>query len=110
MPVACFTHMSTHRNFSGSLAGLMVAAVALSGCVASYPNGTPIAGAYVSANPVRPGTADFCRVYARQTAGNSYENLVDRGEDSFGARFIKEQSARQAGSRAYRRCLAGRTN
>ncbi|MCQ0989479.1 hypothetical protein [Jiella marina] len=81
---------------------------ALAGCntATPYPNGSPIAGARVSANPYQPGTDRYCREYARQTAANDYQGRVDRSEDSFGARAIKAQSARRDGGRAYRRCLA----
>ena len=76
---------------------------------APYPNPSPIYGARVSANPHPRGSEGFCREYARQTAGNSYENNVDRGEDSFGVRVFTEQRARDEGDAAYRRCRAGRT-
>ena len=90
---------------------LAAAACALSACQdsAPYPNPSPIYGARVSANPHSRGSEAFCREYARQTAGNSYENNVDRGEDSFGVRVFTEQQARRQGDDAYRRCRAGRT-
>ncbi|MBB4002540.1 MAG: hypothetical protein V7704_19865 [Aurantimonas endophytica] len=90
------------------LLGLLVG---LAGCNTEtpYPNLSPIAGARVSANPNERGTPAFCRQYARQTAGNQYENLVDRGEDGFGVRALQRQSAIADGDRAYRNCLAGRT-
>lgn len=81
---------------------------ALAGCntATPYPNGTPITGARISANPYERGSESFCRQYARQTAANEYEARIDRSEDSFGARAITEQYARRDGDRAYRRCLA----
>ena len=90
------------------LLGLLVG---IAGCNTQtpYPNLSPIAGAQVSANPNPPGSEAFCRQYARQTAANQYENLVDRGEDGFGVRALNRQSASRNGERAYRRCLAGRT-
>ena len=83
----------------------------LAGCtqVTPYPNYNPIHGAEVSANRQPRGTRDFCRKYAQQTAGNAYENRIDRGEDSLGAGLITRQRAEEEGRRAYRRCLAGRT-
>lgn len=86
--------------------------VGLAGCNAGtpYPNLSPIAGARVSANPNPRGTAAFCQQYGRQTAGNSYENRIDRGEDSLGIDLIQRQRAREFGAAAYRRCLTGRLN
>ncbi|MBP0617645.1 hypothetical protein [Jiella mangrovi] len=93
-----------------AFAPALLALSALAACTAStpYPNNTPIVGARVSANPYRPGTPEFCRQYARQTAANAYENRVDRGEDGFGVRALTRQSAERSGDRAYRRCLTGR--
>ncbi|MBO0661778.1 hypothetical protein LQ948_04265 [Jiella sp. MQZ9-1] len=75
---------------------------------APYPNGSPFQGGTISPNRYTPGSPRFCREYARQTAANSYENRVDRGEDGFGARVLKQQFSARAGDRAYRRCMAGR--
>ncbi|WP_206454567.1 hypothetical protein [Aurantimonas marina] len=84
----------------------------LTGCTGStpYPNLSPIAGARVSANPNARGTEAFCQQYGRQTGANSYENRIDRGEDSIGADLLYRQQARDDGAAAYRRCLAGRIN
>lgn len=82
----------------------------LSGCTTPYPNYNPITGAEVSANSRPQGTDAYCRQYARQTAGNAYDNRIDRSEDSFGAAAITRQRAIEAGERAYERCLSGRTN
>jgi hypothetical protein len=90
------------------LASLALLAV-LAGCNSPYPNGTPIAGAEVGANPYRRGTPAFCDQYGRQTAANDYETARD-SEDSIGANLISAQQARVRGEAAYRRCLAGRTN
>ncbi|UIJ71478.1 hypothetical protein [Aurantimonas sp. HBX-1] len=92
------------RNVTPILLGLLVG---LAGCNTGtpYPNLSPIAGAQVSANPNPRGSEAYCRQYARQTAANQYENLVDRGEDEFGARALKRQSALADGDRAYQRCL-----
>ncbi|MER0239523.1 hypothetical protein [Fulvimarina sp. MAC8] len=81
--------------------------LALAGCntATPYPLENPIRGAAVSANPYRPGTPEYCRQYARQTAANAYEGRVDRGEDGFGVRALTEQDARRDGARAYERCL-----
>lgn len=89
------------------LVPVLIAALPLAACNASapYPNGTPFASARVSANPYRPGTPQFCRQYARQTAANTYENRIDRSEDGFGVRALTQQSAARDGDRAYRRCL-----
>ncbi|NDW05821.1 hypothetical protein [Jiella pacifica] len=86
---------------------VFAAALPLAGCNASapYPNGSPFVGARVSANPYRQGTPEFCRQYARQTAANTYEGRIDRGEDGFGVRALTRQSAARDGERAYRRCL-----
>ncbi len=86
--------------------------VGLAGCNAGtpYPNLSPIAGARVSANPNPRGTEAFCQQYGRQTAGNSYENRIDRDEDSIGADLLYRQQARDDGAAAYRRCLAGRVD
>ncbi|MEN3792738.1 hypothetical protein [Fulvimarina sp. MAC3] len=82
----------------------------LAGCntATPYPIANPIHGARVSANPYQPGTPEFCRQYARQTAANEYENRVDRSEDSYGARALTEIDARRDGARAYERCLRRR--
>lgn len=84
----------------------------VAGCTGStpYPNLSPIAGARVSANPHPRGTEAFCQQYGRQTAGNSYENRIDRDEDSISADLLYRQQARDDGAAAYRRCLAGRNN
>ncbi|MCP3056670.1 hypothetical protein [Aurantimonas marianensis] len=84
----------------------------LAGCNAGtpYPNPSPIAGARVSANPNARGTEAFCQQYGRQTAANSYENRIDRGEDSIGVSLLQRQRAREDGAAAYRRCLSGRLN
>lgn len=84
--------------------------LALAGCngATPYPLESPIAGARVSANPYQPGTPEFCRQYARQTAANAYENRIDRGEDGFGVRALTEVDARRDGARAYERCLRRR--
>ncbi|WP_156386819.1 hypothetical protein [Aureimonas sp. Leaf454] len=86
----------------------VVLVAALAGCTSPYPNGTPIAGAEVGANPYRRGTPEFCDQYARQTAANDYETARD-SEDSIGSNLISAQQARVRGDAAYRRCLAGRT-
>ncbi|RFC63583.1 hypothetical protein DYI37_11275 [Fulvimarina endophytica] len=92
------------------LAGMGLALLALGGCnsAAPYPLGSPIEGARISANPYPPGSPEFCRQYARQSAANQYETIVDRGEDGFGMRALKEHQARRDGARAYRRCIEGR--
>lgn len=92
---------------------LLVAVLAgVAGCNSAtpYPNGSPIVGARVSANENPRGSDAFCRQYARQTAGNSYENRIDRGEDGFGVRALTRQRALDQGEAAYRRCRAGRTD
>lgn len=83
----------------------------LAGCTGTtpYPTPNPIYGAAVSANPYPPGSPQFCRTYARQTAGNSYENKIDRQDDSYGESFLYAQQARRQGQDAYRRCLARHT-
>ncbi|ORE94756.1 hypothetical protein [Aurantimonas sp. 22II-16-19i] len=93
-----------------AIAPVLLAVSGLAACNASapYPNGSPFAEARVSANPYRAGTPEFCRQYARQSAANSYENRIDRGEDGFGVRALTRQSAERSGDRAYRRCLARR--
>ncbi len=93
-----------------SISAALVVLAALAGCqeTTPYPNYNPISGASVSANPNRPGTAAFCRTYARQTAGNDYFGNRDNGE-GIGYDLIQQQRARETGLRAYRRCLAGRT-
>lgn len=87
-------------------------ATLLCGCTGTtpYPNYNPIIGAEVSANERPQGSEAFCRQYARQTAGNAYSNRIDRSEDSFGVGQITRLRAEEAGRRAYRRCLSGRTN
>ena len=92
------------------LAPVLLAVASLSACQASapYPNGTPFPGAQVSANPYRPGTPEFCRQYARQTAANDYESRIDRSEDGFGARAISRDISRRDGRRAFRRCMRRR--
>ena len=82
----------------------------LAGCqeTTPYPNPSPIYGARVSANQHRPGTPEFCRTYARQTAGNTYVNNRDSGE-GIGYDLIQRQRAREDGRRSYARCLQGRT-
>ena len=101
--------MELHMRLA-TLAPVLLALSGLAACNASapYPNGSPFVGANVSANPYRQGTPEFCRRYARQTAANSYENRIDRGEDGFGVRALTRQSAARNGNRAYRRCLSRR--
>ncbi|MBO0904352.1 hypothetical protein [Jiella sonneratiae] len=96
------------RHPTLALAALLTAGLSACNAGTPYPNGSPFVGARVSANPYRPGTPEFCRRYARQTAANSYENNVDRGEDGFGVRALTRQSAERDGARAYRRCLERR--
>jgi hypothetical protein len=86
----------------------LLAAAVLAGCNTPYPNGSPIVGAEVSANPNRRGSEAFCRDYARQTAGNRYESDRDSG-DSFGSNAMARQQALRAGDAAYERCRRGRT-
>ena len=85
-----------------------LAATLLTACTTPYPNGSPIFGARVSGNPHPRGSEEFCRNYARQTAGNEYEGNRD-SDDSFGSNMFARERARQAGDRAYDRCRAGRT-
>ncbi|TFF21728.1 hypothetical protein E3C22_13640 [Jiella endophytica] len=89
------------------LAATLAALAGLAACTGGtpYPNGSPFVGARVSANPYQPGTPDYCREYARQTAANTYENRIDRGEDGFGVQALTRHSAERSGDRAYQRCL-----
>ncbi|MCB8838680.1 hypothetical protein [Aurantimonas sp. VKM B-3413] len=85
---------------------LLASAAGLAGCQANapFPNGSPF-GTTISANRHPRGSEAYCRQYANQTAGNAYENQVDRSEDGFGVRFLTEKSAQRRGAEAYRRCL-----
>jgi hypothetical protein len=93
------------RSINIRLASALVVSLALTGCMSTNPNAPLIAGSSPDANTARRSTPEFCKRYARQTAGNTYETNSDLGAEA-GAL----QQARINGGAAYDRCLAGRTN
>jgi hypothetical protein len=85
--------------------------LAVSACATGTPPASPLATSFgVNRPPNREprGSEAFCRVYGEQTAANRVEN--SRGSRSNSRTGFNIFLARQEGERAYRNCLAGRTN
>ncbi|BDA84758.1 hypothetical protein Sa4125_23000 [Aureimonas sp. SA4125] len=92
------------------LAASALALLALGGCVA--PSGdtprvphTPFAGASISANRETPGSEEFCRQFALQSAADRFEQHRDSHSGSGFARALGEAE----GERAFIRCRTGNT-
>ncbi len=84
--------------------------VILAGCAVSDPTTFDETAYGINRRPntAPRGSDAFCRTYGQQSAANRIES--SRGTNNQGPSGFDKFIAREEGERAYRRCVAGRTN